>query len=108
MSYTVLAVLGVLLSMVLDLLVLRTNLMRRRQFWVSYLIVLGFQLVVNGVLTGRDIVRYRGSDIIGSSTPQLFGDGRVVYAPLEDLLFGFALVLQTLAWWVWWGRRIDR
>jgi hypothetical protein len=28
-----------------------------------------------------------------------------VYAPVEDLLFGFALVVQTLAWWVWWGRR---
>jgi hypothetical protein len=24
---------------------------------------------------------------------------------VEDLLFGFALVLQTLAWWVFWGRR---
>ena len=34
-----------------------------------------------------------------------FGDGRIAYAPVEDLLFGFALVLATLAWWVFWGRR---
>jgi hypothetical protein len=30
---------------------------------------------------------------------------RLVFAPVEDLLFGFALVVQTLAWWVFWGRR---
>jgi hypothetical protein len=29
-----------------------------------------------------------------------------VFAPVEDLLFGFSLVLQTTAWWVWWGRRL--
>jgi hypothetical protein len=28
-----------------------------------------------------------------------------VYAPVEDLVFGFALVLLTLDLWVWWGRR---
>jgi hypothetical protein len=24
---------------------------------------------------------------------------------VEDLLFGFSLILQTLSWWTWWGRR---
>ena len=33
---------------------------------------------------------------------------RLVFAPVEDLLFGFSLVLQTTAWWVWWGRRLSR
>ena len=36
---------------------------------------------------------------------QFLGSGRIAWAPVEDLLFGFALVLQTLAWWVFWGRR---
>jgi hypothetical protein len=27
------------------------------------------------------------------------------HAPVEDLLFGFTLVLLTLVLWVWWGRR---
>ncbi len=27
--------------------------------------------------------------------------------PLEDLLFGFAMISQGLMWWVWWGRRMD-
>ena len=113
MSYTAAAVTAVVATVLLDLLVLRTRLLLRRAFWVAYAIVVFFQLITNGILTGRGIVFYDGDAIVGSTsaagqTPTLLGDGRVVFAPLEDLLFGFALVVQTLAWWVWWGRRIDR
>ena len=113
MSYTAAALLGVVATVVLDLLVLRTRLLLRRAFWVSYAIVVFFQLITNGILTGRGIVFYDGDVIVGSTssagqTPTLLGDGRIVFAPLEDLMFGFALVVQTLAWWVWWGRRVDR
>jgi lycopene cyclase domain-containing protein len=96
MTYTVAALVGVGLSVLLDLVVLRTRVLGRRVFWVAYAIVAGFQLLANGVLTGADIVRYDPAAILGP---------RVVYAPVEDLLFGFALVTQTLAWWVFWGRR---
>ncbi len=96
MSYTALALLGVGLTVVFDMFVLRTRLLTRRIFWVSYAIIVFFQLVTNGILTGRDIVTYDPDAILGL---------RIVYAPVEDLLFGFALVVQTLAWWVWWGRR---
>jgi lycopene cyclase domain-containing protein len=95
-SYTVLAVAGVVGAVLLDVLVLRTRLVARRVFWTAYAIVLVFQLLTNGWLTGRDIVRYDDSAILG---------WHVVFAPVEDLLFGFSLVLQTLTWWVWWGRR---
>ncbi len=105
MTYTQVALLAVAATVVLDLLVLRTRLLRRRTFWVAYAIVLGFQLLTNGVLTGAQIVRYDGASIVGSGAPAFLGDGRIVWAPVEDLLFGFALVLQTLAWWVFWGRR---
>jgi lycopene cyclase domain-containing protein len=103
-SYTTLAGLAVLGSVGLDLLVLRTRLLRRRVFWVSYAIILGFQLLTNGWLTRRRIVTYDGDAILGTATPVFLGAGRIGWAPVEDLLFGFALVLQTLAWWVWWGR----
>lgn len=96
MSYTSAVVLGVAGAVVLDLAILRTNLLRRKAFWTSYAICLVFQLLVNGVLTGRRLVTYSPHAIVGP---------RVVYAPVEDLAFGFSLVLQTLAWWVWWGRR---
>lgn len=110
MSYTQLAIVGVLLAVLNDMYLLRTKLLTRRIFWVSYSIIIFFQLLSNGVLTGLRIVRYNGLVIIGSSTPidappPMFGDGRVFFAPVEDLLFGFALVLLSLSMWVWLGRR---
>ncbi len=95
MTYTALAVLGVLTALAADLAVLRTRLVRRRVFWAAYAIVLAFQLAANGVLTGRGVVRYDERAVVG---------WRVAHAPVEDLLFGFALVLLTQATWVWRGR----
>jgi hypothetical protein len=62
------------------------------------------------VLTGLRVVRYDGEAIIGSTTPvagppPFLGDGRIAYAPVEDLMFGFALVVLTQVLWVWLGRR---
>jgi lycopene cyclase domain-containing protein len=95
-SYTQLAVLGVLGAVVMDTVVLRTWLLRRRTYWTAYAIVLFFQLVTNGILTGFDIVRYDPDAILGL---------RIVFAPVEDLLFGYAMVTLTLSMWVWLGRR---
>ncbi|KJE20942.1 lycopene cyclase domain [Frankia torreyi] len=99
MSYTALAVLGVAVAVAADLWLLRTRLLTRRIFWVSYGIIVVFQLLANGILTGFGIVVYEPGAIAGL---------RIAYAPVEDLLFGFALVTHTLTWWVWWGRRLDR
>lgn len=96
MIYTALALVAVVVAAVVDYLVLGTNLLQRKAFWTSYAIVLFFQLVVNGVLAGVRVVRYDPSAIIGA---------RVMYAPVEDLLFGFAMVLITLSMWVFLGRR---
>ena len=97
MSYTLAALLGVAGSVVLDVAMLRTRVLARKAFWIGYAIVVVFQLVTNGVLTGRGVVLYDPHAITGL---------RIVYAPVEDLFFGFALVVQTLAWWVFWGRRL--
>jgi lycopene cyclase domain-containing protein len=99
MTYTIAALLGVGGAAVIDLAVLRTALLRRRAFWTAYAIMLFFQLVVNGLLTGLRIVRYDADAILG---------WRIAYAPVEDLLFGFALVLTTLSLWVRAGRRGGR
>lgn len=108
MSYTDLAVLGVILAIAVDLAVLRTRLLARKPFWLAYAIIVFFQLLTNGWLTGREIVRYHPDAVIGDADPQFLGDGRIVYAPVEDLLFGFALVLWTLGWWTWLGARQER
>jgi len=95
-TYTGLVVLAVAAVVVVDGAILRTNLVRRKAFWTSYAIILACQLIVNGLLTGLKIVRYERSTIVGL---------RIGYAPVEDLLFGFAMVLLTLSTWVWLGRR---
>ena len=95
MSYTLLAVLGLLLAAAVDLAVLRTKLLLRKAFWVAYAIIAGFQLAVNGLLTGLRVVRYNRDRIIG---------WRIAYAPVEDLAFGFAMVTVTLSMWVFLGR----
>ncbi|HEX3705233.1 MAG TPA: lycopene cyclase domain-containing protein [Mycobacteriales bacterium] len=108
MTYTVAALIGVAFAVLLDLAVLRTNLLRHKGFWASYVIIVCFQLLVNGILTGKRLVVYSPHAVLGGATPHLFGDWRIADAPVEDLLFGFSLVVQTLAWWVWWGRRLDK
>ncbi len=110
MTYTQLALTAVAAATVWDLWVMRTRLLTRRVFWMAYPIVVFFQLITNGLLTGLRIVRYSGEHIVGSTTPETgpppaLGDGRIAFAPIEDLLFGFALVVVTLSLWVLWGRR---
>ena len=58
--------------------------------------MLFFQLLTNGILTGFDIVRYGPAAILG---------WRIAFAPVEDLLFGYAMVTLTLSTWVWLGRK---
>lgn len=99
MSYTVLALVAVLAAVAIDLFLLRTFLLCRKAFWTAYSIIVAFQLIVNGVLTGIPIVRYDPDAITGL---------RIAYAPVEDLLFGFAMVALTLSTWVWLGRRANR
>lgn len=99
MSYTALCLLAVVVALVVDLAVLRTRLVTRRVFWAAYAIVLAFQLLLNGVLTGLHVVRYDPHTVTGA---------RIAYAPVEDLAFGFALVTLTLALWVRLGRGLHQ
>ena len=79
-----------------DLFIIRTQLLTRAAFWTSYAIILPFQLITNWWLTSRNIVMYSPDAIMGV---------RVASAPVEDLLFGFALVLSVMAMWVYWGSK---
>ena len=93
MTYTVAAVLGLAGAVLIDLVVLRTRLVLRRVFWATYSVIFAFQLLFNGILTGRGVVRYNPDAIVGL---------RVAGAPAEDVPFGFALVLMSLSLWIWW------
>ena len=96
MSYTQIAVMAVAISALIDIILLRTRLLFRKVFWTSYAIILLFQLITNWWLTSRKIVMYDSHTIIGI---------RLASAPVEDLLFGFSLILGVLSLWVFNGRR---
>jgi hypothetical protein len=109
-TYTQLSVLAVILVLLIDVAVLRTALIRRKVFWVSYAIIITFQFITNGLFTGLQIVKYRDFAIIGSdsptdSAPPFIGDGRLFFAPIEDLGFGFSLVLLSMSLWVFFQLR---
>ena len=98
MTYSEIAVTAVVAVLAVDLLVLRTRVVTRKVFWTAYAIVITFQLLLNGVLTGRDVVTY---------DPRVIWGPRIAYAPVEDLLFGFAMVTLTLASWAAVNRRAN-
>ena len=98
MSYTEIALLASALVIGCDLFLLKTRLIFRAGFWCSYAIILPFQLLTNWWLTSRQIVMYDPTQIIGL---------RIAHAPFEDLLFGFALILSVLSFWIYAGRRLS-
>jgi lycopene cyclase domain-containing protein len=93
LGYTAPAVLAVLAVCALELVMLRTGLFRRPAYWLSMLIVVGFQILVDGWLTklSDPIVVYDDRQITGIRFP--------FDIPVEDFLFGFALVTAVLLLW---------
>ena len=96
MIYSDIAVTAVCVAVLVDLFLFKNSLLTRSAFWISYAIILPFQLLTNWWLTSRNIVMY---------SPDAIWGVRVASAPAEDLLFGFALVLSVLGLWEFWGRR---
>ncbi|KDO11162.1 lycopene cyclase [Amycolatopsis mediterranei] len=92
-GYTVPAVAAVLAVVAAELLVLRTGLFRRAAYWVTMVIVVAFQVPVDGWLTklSAPVVRYAPGGITGWRFPWDI--------PVEDFLFGYALVTAVLLLW---------
>ena len=96
MVYTDIAIVAFIVSIIADRFLIKSKLLTRKVFWTSYAIILFFQLLTNWWLTSRNIVMYKPDAIIGF---------RIASAPVEDLFFGFALVLLVMNLWVFWGKR---
>lgn len=93
LGYTMPAVLAVLAVCALELGVLRTGLFRKPAYWISMVIVLGFQIPVDGWLTklSAPIVIYDDQHTSGIRFP--------FDIPVEDFLFGWAMVTAVLLLW---------
>jgi lycopene cyclase domain-containing protein len=94
--YSDIALDAVVVAVLVDLFVLRTAMLTRGIYWLTYGLIVPFQLITNWWLTSRNIVQYSPSEIIGR---------RLAGAPIEDLLFGFSMILLTLSLWDFFTQR---
>jgi lycopene cyclase domain-containing protein len=98
MIYSDIALDAVLVAVLLDLFVLKTQMITRGIFWITYALILPFQLLTNWWLTSKNIVMYSSNQIIGR---------RLAGAPIEDLLFGFSMIVLSLALWEFFSKRVQ-
>ena len=96
MTYSQIAITAALVAIAVDLFAYSQPLLKRRAFWTSYAIILPFQLLTNWWLTSNKIVMYADTEIIGQ---------RLAGAPIEDLLFGFSMILLTISAWEFFKAR---
>ena len=90
LTYTQITVYALIITVFFDMFFTRNSLLSTLRFWLSYSIILPFQLLTNWWLTSREIVTYNPDAIIGL---------RIAGAPIEDLIFGFAMILATMTFW---------
>jgi lycopene cyclase domain-containing protein len=101
-GYALPAIIAVAAVCALEFGVLRTGLFRRPAYWISMAIVFGFQIPVDGWLTklSAPIVIYHDHHTSGIRFPYDI--------PIEDFLFGWALVTAVLLLWERQRVRHDR
>lgn len=92
-EYTVLAILGAVAVVLVEVAWLRTGVFCTLRYWISLAIIACFQVLVDGWLTKLPdaIVLYAPEHMLGVRFP--------VDIPVEDFLFGFAMVTLTIILW---------
>jgi lycopene cyclase domain-containing protein len=93
--YSDIALDAVVIAVLIDLFVTRSQMITRGIFWLTYSVIFPFQLLTNWWLTSKGIVLYSASQIMGK---------RLAGAPIEDLLFGFSMIVLTLSLWELFSR----
>lgn len=92
-EYTVASVVAVAAVVAVEVFWLRTGVFRSAVFWIAYAIIVFFQCLVDGWLTklSAPIVVYDPAEFTGWRFP--------LDIPVEDFLFGFALIALTIMLW---------
>ena len=100
-EYTLAAGVAAVLVVAVEVWWLRTGLFRDRTYWIAMAIVFFFQVLVDGWLTklSAPIVLYSPSEFSGVRIPW--------DVPVEDYLFGFALVTLVMLLWERAGRTLE-
>lgn len=92
--YTLWALVAAAAVIAIEALWLHTGLFRRPAYWVTLAITWGFQIPVDGWLTklSAPVVIYNPNEFSGIRFPWDI--------PIEDFVYGFALVTLVLLVWV--------
>ena len=100
--YTLWALVAAAAALAIEVVVIRSGILKRPAYWVTIAIVWAFQVPVDGWLTklSAPIVIYDPRDFSGIRFPWDI--------PIEDFVYGFALVTLVLAIWVRIGRTYRR
>ncbi len=88
-EYTIMAMLSVVVVVMLDSR-FKTRILKRPLFYVFFAVIIFFKFLVNGFLTGQNIVIYNPNTFLGV---------RLTSIPLEDFLFGFSMVTLSIIFW---------
>jgi lycopene cyclase domain-containing protein len=92
-EYLIASVVAVVAVVAVELLWLRTGIFGTATFWIAYAVIVFFECLVDGWLTklSAPIVIYN---------PDQFSGWRFPFdIPVEDFLFGFALIALTIMLW---------
>ncbi len=92
-AYTLGSLAAFVATTILDLWIIKTKVALTARFWITVIIVGFFQVFVDGWLTklSSPIVIYNSHHFSGI---------RVFFStPIEDFIYGFALILLTLSIW---------
>ena len=88
-EYTILAVASVFITVIIGRMT-KTRVFIRPEFYIYLSVIMLFKLLVNGFLTGQNIVQYN---------PAFFLGPRIGSIPLEDFFFGFSMITLTIVFW---------
>lgn len=88
-EYTILGIISIIITIIINRIT-KVGLFKQPIFYVFFGIILLFKFLVNGYLTGRNIVMYNPRFSLGM---------RLGSIPLEDFLFGFSMVSLAIIFW---------
>ncbi|MDA8197224.1 MAG: lycopene cyclase domain-containing protein [Actinomycetota bacterium] len=92
-AYTVGSIVAALAAISLELILDKGRLYREWSFWISLAIIFFFQILVDGYLTklSSPVVIYSSHHFSGFRFP--------FSIPIEDFIYGFAMIQLTLTIW---------
>ena len=97
-EYTVIAVIFVIFSVLLDR-ILKTRLTSDKRFWIFWAVMIPLTCVINGYLTWRPVVMYGEEFYLGI---------RLFTIPIEDFLYGFSLITANISLWEYFTKRNNK